>query len=104
MKAHHETQARAPTINRGQLENSSLGYLIADMCGRALLPQTAWMGCNQGEGQETLCNHLPSIFLGENKCQTVLVPSPVPIPSSRDIFQRENLMVWGGLDSNVSQQ
>ena len=43
------------------------------------------MGRNQGEGQEELCNHLPSICLEENKCQAVLVPSPVPIPSFREI-------------------
>lgn len=52
------------------------------------------MWCNQGERQEKLCKHLPNVLLGDNNCQTALVPSLYPTLSFRDICSKgKNLII-----------
>lgn len=88
----------APVINSWR--SSTLGYVsVSSATGthgltqspleqirkRAFLPGTTWMGCKQGERARRVVQHLPHVSLGENKRQVLLIPSPVPIPSFREL-------------------
>lgn len=58
---------------------------LEQMRKRAFLPGTPWTGCNQGERARRVVQPSASISLAENKYQVLLIPSPVPAPSFREM-------------------